>query len=107
MNVHQLYTDSITTRGLRKRLSKTLADCDLVYGEFEILYMLKNKVPNHPSQIGEALRCEPAGISRILRSLIHKDLVTYVNDKDDRRKVFVGLTDKGKNKIEAFLKLKH
>lgn len=105
MDVHKLYVDSIKTRDLRKRLSKYLADLDLVYGEFEILYMLNNKLPHQPSQIGKGLSCEPAGVSRILRSLLFKNLVTYINDKHDRRKVLVGLTNRGKIKIESVLEL--
>ena len=102
MNLKEIYTETIKSRGLRKILNRKLTEHELIYGEFEILFMLfkQNKYSSlQPSKISSALKCEPAAVSRLIKSLHKKNLVSYEHGDHDRRQVLVGLTDEGSTKI--------
>jgi DNA-binding MarR family transcriptional regulator len=103
MYIHDIIASTIKTRQARKQLSKILATASLIYGEFEILYLLSNDQPQQPSKIGAKLCCEPAAVSRLIKSLSQKALITYEHDDDDRRQIFVRLTKDGNSAIKSIL----
>ena len=105
MNIPEIIASTIKTRQARKLLSKTLSASSLLYGEFEILYFLSNEKPQQPSKIGAHLCCEPAAVSRLIKLLSQKKLITYEHDDDDRRQIFVSLTKSGDAAMKSVLAL--
>ena len=103
MNIPEIVASTIKTRQARKQLSQVLSTSGLIYGEFEILYILFNDQPQQPSKIGANLCCEPAAVSRLIKLLSQKNLITYEHDDNDRRQVFVRLTKSGNSKIKSVL----
>ena len=105
MDIPKIFKSNVEIRFERKNLTKLLIELDLIYGEFEILYLLflSNQKPLQPSVIGSRLNCEPAAISRLVKLLSQKNLTTYEHDKNDRRQIFVRLTESGKTAIDSVL----
>jgi len=99
MDLQQIFSQTITARALRKDFSKTLGRFGLIYGEFEVLYLLLSDKSLQPSSITAHLQCQPAATSRIIKSLHQKELVEYNHDADDRRQVYVALSAEGKSLI--------
>ena len=73
MNIPDIVKNTIKTRQARKQLASILSTSNLIYGEFEILYLLLNEQPLQPSKIGTQLHCEPAAVSRIIKLLSQKE----------------------------------
>ena len=94
---------SIELRELRKAIAGYLKASDLSYGEFEILYLLKEKQLIQPSHIAVELKHDSGAISRILNKLNKKNLITYIHNDYDRRRVFVRITDNGVHLISSLL----
>lgn len=94
-NIDVIYKQTIESRALRKEFSKILKGFNLIYGEFEILYLLLNNNSIQPTVITSLLNCQPAATSRIVKSLHQRDFLNYTHDLDDRRQVFVSLTSSG------------
>lgn len=109
MNLHEIFTHTIASRAMRKDFVKSLLVYELIYGEFEILYLLYGSEALKPSEITYALNCQPAATSRIIKSLLQRKFVEYDHDQDDRRALSVSLSKQGKVVIEtiknAFKKL--
>lgn len=103
MNISDIFSNTIKTRHARKLFANTLSTENLIYGEFEILYLLLNEEPLQPSKIGAQLHCEPAAVSRIIKLLSEKELITYEHDDQDRRQIFVRLTKNGKSAINSII----
>ena len=103
MNTPKIFKDTINNRKERKKLSKLLSELNLIYGEFEILYSLLSNQPLRPSEIGSHLFCEPAAVSRIIKSLSHKSLINYQHDDEDRRQIFISLTKLGETTISTVI----
>ena len=103
MSIHQLFADSIKVRCWRREFEKELEQYSLKYSDFEVLYVLRNGEQCQPKQISIALNTEPASISRVLKLLSHKHLITYACDVEDRRRVCVGLSDNGKKLLKPLL----
>ena len=81
---------------------------EIIEGETAVLGYLarcNGKLVN-PSMISEELNISRARTANILRSLRKKELIVMEIDDDDRRKMQVGLTEKGRNffaeKFERF-----
>jgi DNA-binding MarR family transcriptional regulator len=71
---------------------------DALHGEsFAISYIAKSNSDVLPSEIGQAMEVSSARIATILNNLEKKELVTRRIDPQDRRKVLVGITQKGKD----------
>ncbi len=100
MNLKNIFIRTIAARKEMKTFVKMLANHNLVYGEFEILYLLNDKETLQPTDITSILHCQPAAVSRIIKSLHLQNLVVYSHDADDRRQVFISLSTKGKNMLE-------
>jgi len=73
----------------------------IIYGELEIMFTIEKYKETSPSVIAEYLYSERATISRGLKSLEEKSLITYNYDKLDRRKVFVTLSKQGASIINS------
>lgn len=66
-------------------------------GEFAILNYLNAKEDNAtPTELSKAFSLTTARIANILHSLEKKKYIIRIHDQDDRRKVFVEITDLGK-----------
>ncbi|MFK7815830.1 MAG: MarR family winged helix-turn-helix transcriptional regulator [Gammaproteobacteria bacterium] len=102
-DIENIYTQTIESRAFRKEFGKTLKSFKLIYGEFEILYLLLGKESLQPTAITALLNCQPAATSRIIRSLHQRNLLTYNHDLDDRRQVFVSLTASGLALIKSVI----
>ncbi len=102
-DINNIYTQTVESRALRKEFGKMLRDFNLIYGEFEILYLLLSKESLQPTVITASLNCQPAATSRIIRSLHKRNLLSYTHDLDDRRQVFVSLTKPGLKLIESVI----
>jgi DNA-binding MarR family transcriptional regulator len=100
MDIAEIFKSSIKTRKARKNLSQLLTAVDIIYGEFEILFLLLSEQPLRPSIIGTHLHCEPAAVSRIIKSLSQKNLIDYQHDNEDRRQIYVSLTKHGHSIIK-------
>jgi len=109
MNLHEIFTHTIASRAMRKDFVKSLLVYELIYGEFEILYLLSGSEALKPSEITYALNCQAAATSRIVKSLSQRGLVTYDHNQDDRRAVSISISEQGNALIEtikdAFKKL--
>ena len=104
VKVDDLISAVTLARKLRKSATSELDVHELPYGEFEILYTLKNSNTLQPSEIATNLVHEPASVSRLLKSLLHKGLVDYTYDIADRRKVYVNITTLGEKKFGSIAK---
>ena len=104
MKIDNLINSAIQSRSLRRTAANTLHTSDLSYGEFEVLYTLKQQPSAQPSEIAGYLVHEPASVSRMLKSLLQKSLINYSYDMADRRKVYVDITASGKKKLDSISK---
>lgn len=67
---------------------------------FVILYIQMEGGSVIPSEISKVMNISSARIAAVLNSLEGKELVTRKIDSEDRRRVLVDLTEKGKAKAE-------
>jgi DNA-binding MarR family transcriptional regulator len=58
------------------------------------------KKPLLASELAEALNVSRPNITNLIQSLLHKELITQVEDDDDRRRKRLKLTEKGWNALE-------
>ena len=102
--LNRLAKVSIDLRELRKTVCGHLKFHKIVYGEFEILYLLKEKQLIQPSRIVAELAHEASTVSRLLGRLHDNNYISYNNDEvNDRRQVFIQITDDGENFINSIL----
>lgn len=101
--LNKLAKASIELRELHNTVGGHLKFHNMVYGEFEILYLLKEKQLIHPSNIVAELAHEAATVSRLLGRLHNNNYISYSNDEGDRRQVFVQITDVGEKLINSLL----
>lgn len=103
--LNQFAKSSIELRELRKTVCGHLKFHNIVYGEFEILYLLKEKQLIQPSLIVEELAHEASTVSRLLSRLHDNNYISYNNDEvNDRRRAYVQITDDGEKFIHSILK---
>lgn len=94
---------SIELRASRRVIAELLKAHDVGYGEFEILYLLKDKQLTQPSHIVAELIHDSPAVSRILSNLHQKNYISYNNDVLDRRRVYVQITDDGEELLNSLL----
>lgn len=88
---------NIAQRGLEKRLSHL----NLSVAQERILALVYfAKEPLTPSMLAALLLQETHSVSGLLNRLEDRDLITRTRDRQDRRVVWVGLTDDGKKVAE-------
>jgi DNA-binding MarR family transcriptional regulator len=91
-------------RHLERSVEDALAKHDLSLGEFDILATLRRagtKGGLTPSQMLESVMLSSGGMTARLDKLTEAGLVCRKADGDDRRKVVVELTAKGRKSIDA------
>jgi len=72
-----------------------------IQGEAFVLYFLKDSCGNvFPSDISNAIGVSSARVATALNSLEDKGLITRRIDSEDRRKIIVELTPKGRERIQ-------
>lgn len=94
---------SIELRATRKIITEHLKTQNLTKGEFEILYLLKDKQLIQPSLIAVELVHDAGYVSRILNTLHQSYYISYKNDALDRRRILVQITDDGEQLINSLL----
>jgi DNA-binding MarR family transcriptional regulator len=75
-------------------------------GELFILrYLYKKDAPVLPSEISEAMCASTSRISAVLGSLEKKGQIHRETDRSNRRNILVTITDNGRSRIRADLKI--
>jgi len=93
---------------LLPRVGDALNLCqDLVFSKYgitteqwRILACVKSRGPLRPVEIASLLERAPNSMSMLVDRMVKAGLVRRTRDRKDRRAVFVGLTDKGKEAID-------
>ncbi|BDB97923.1 MarR family winged helix-turn-helix transcriptional regulator [Saccharolobus caldissimus] len=87
------------TRKVNKEADKALEQIGLSYFEFKVMCALdeEGKVPM--SRVAEKYMLTKAGLTSIIDRLEEKNLVKRVRSEEDRRVIYVELTDKGREKL--------
>ncbi|MEM3939244.1 MAG: MarR family transcriptional regulator [Saccharolobus sp.] len=93
------------TRKVNKEADKALEQIGLSYFEFKVMCALdeEGKVPM--SRVAEKYMLTKAGLTSIIDRLEEKELVRRVRSEEDRRVIYVELTDKGKEKLHEGRKI--
>jgi DNA-binding MarR family transcriptional regulator len=87
-----------------EEMQRFLAQFDLSTAEFVTLRVLRRERSPHvmtPSSLHETLVMSPGGMTKILKQLKSKGLVSRSADTADRRRNLVRLTAEGRSKITA------
>lgn len=100
MDLDAIFTHTISSRAMRKEFIKILTSHNVIYGEFEILYLLEGDETLNPTVITSRLNCQPAATSRLIKSLHQRNFVEYDHKVDDRRQVLVSLSAQGRVKMD-------
>lgn len=83
-----------------RRMTRLLAPLGITLNQSEVLLVLDKHAPISLKDLGDLLICEEKSPSRLVQSLIKKDLVAAQANKADKRSRLLSLTDKGKALIE-------
>lgn len=71
-------------------------------GETMVLVMLsKISSPVAPSTISDILSISRARMTKIINSLVNKDLISINRNEEDRRRLEINITDNGKNYVKT------
>ncbi|MEE1657762.1 bifunctional helix-turn-helix transcriptional regulator/GNAT family N-acetyltransferase [Microvirga sp. CF3062] len=81
-------------------LNEGLLDSEYSLTEVRILYELSNRGPMTASELGQELGLDPGYLSRILKKFDGRNLLQRSRSEDDRRQVFLSLTDAGRAAFE-------
>ena len=93
---------------LLRRVGDALNLClDLIYSKYGItneqsgvLGAIKTRGPLKPSELASILERSPNSISMLVDRMVKANLVKRTRDRNDRRVVFVTMTDKGRQAID-------
>lgn len=83
-----------------RRMTHLLAPLGITLNQSEVLLVLDKHAPLSLKDLGDLLICEEKSLSRLVQSLIKKDLVAAQANQADKRSRLLSLTDKGKALIE-------
>lgn len=84
-------------------MTKDIPMQDLTPLQYEIVEFLSIKQPMMLSEISACLGISMPNMSREIKKLTEKGLCEKISDKEDRRKLYIGLTELGENRMaEAF-----
>jgi DNA-binding MarR family transcriptional regulator len=84
---------------LEKTMHETLDAFELSYGEYKLMVHLRYGGPpyrSRPGKLADRLGLSSGAMTNRLDNLERRGLIRRVDDPDDRRGVFVEMTDKGK-----------
>ena len=107
--IKQLGHIAIGTR-FRILTDRLMQDADKVYKslqiEFEprwftVFYLINQKSPVTITEITEQLGYSQPAVTQIANTLIKKKLIKAVKSKDDSRKKFITITEKGKDLFQS------
>ncbi|MBB3019390.1 DNA-binding MarR family transcriptional regulator/GNAT superfamily N-acetyltransferase [Microvirga lupini] len=81
-------------------LNEGLLDSEYSLTEVRILYELANHGPMTAATLGQELGLDPGYLSRILKRFDSRNLLQRSRSEDDRRQIFLSLTDAGRATFE-------
>jgi len=87
------------TKEWKLHLEEALAP-NLTEGQLNVLELLLQHQPMKPSDLLQYLSTTPAAITTLLDRMERGELITRTRDDNDRRIVWVNVTDKGKREAE-------
>jgi DNA-binding MarR family transcriptional regulator/GNAT superfamily N-acetyltransferase len=85
-------------------LNEGLLDSEYSLTEVRILYELAHRGPMTAAVLGQVLGLDPGYLSRILKKFDSRNLIQRSRSDDDRRQVFLSLTDAGRAAFEPLNK---
>ncbi|MDQ1131040.1 MarR family winged helix-turn-helix transcriptional regulator [Microbacterium sp. SORGH_AS_0888] len=88
-----------------RQLNQLLAPLGLTASQAEIILVLHEFGPITLKELGDLIICEVGGPSRIVETLVKRELVTRIPDERDRRAVSLSLTSSGKALVPSLLDL--
>jgi DNA-binding MarR family transcriptional regulator len=94
----------VLAQHLERSVEQALERHKLTLGEFDILATLRRHGPKGgltPSQLLESVMLSSGGMTARLDRLADAQLIYRKSDKDDRRKVVIDLTAKGRRVIDS------
>lgn len=109
MSFYQRHQKILFGTWLRKLGDKFLGDLTAIYkaldipfesGWFPIFYLLSEKGALSITQIAHELEITHSAVSQMVATLESKALISFTNDKDDRRRRLVVFTEKGEDLLE-------
>ena len=94
----------VLARHLEESVNAALARHNLSLGQFDILATLRRHGPRGgltPGELLDSVMLSSGGMTARLDKLAEAGLITRVSDEDDRRRVVIELTAKGRRVIDA------
>jgi MarR family transcriptional regulator, negative regulator of the multidrug operon emrRAB len=94
-------------RGISTLLERQVRPFGLTEAEFRVLSVLFSQPDGvaHPSELCARTGQSPANMSRISDALVERDLITRVLSAKDRRRMVLGITEKGNALVGELLPL--
>ncbi len=90
-----------------RQLARHLADLELTTSQAEIILVLHEFGPITLKELGELIVCEAGSPSRIVDTLVKRELIVRVPNSHDRRAVSLELNAAGRALVPALVKLDH
>lgn len=87
---------------LLRELRPMLAEAGMSEPQWRILRVLIGSGPCSVQGLAEAACLQPASVSRILQSMVERDLVVRMQDRENRRRQIVSVTEKGRVLVARF-----
>lgn len=98
--------DSIFTR-ISRMSRRRMPDDTLTFGQFAVLRMLFNQGPMAMGTIAENLGISLAGATGIIDRLVGQGVVERTRSREDRRVVWVDLSDEGRQRMQRLQQERH
>ena len=92
---------SAAYRALTQRTADFLAEKELSPNQWAVLGLAHKNSVTHVSEVAEKLFMRAASASELIENLVQKDLLKRKENKDDRRRKDLLLTNKGKEFVET------
>ena len=108
MSVDQIISIIQKARKIRQKVSESIQFYSLSFNEFELLYVLTLVNECTPSKLSSVMGQGNSTVSRVLRTLCDKQLITLNTNHIDRRNISVRLTMRGQQlytKIESRIRM--
>lgn len=93
------------TRKVNKEADKALEELGLSYFEYKVMCALEEEGKVPMSRVAEKYMLTKAGLTSIIDRLEEKNYVTRIRSEEDRRVIYVELTDKGREKLAQSRKI--
>jgi DNA-binding MarR family transcriptional regulator len=91
-------------RKMHKLQAAVIGSHGITYGQIRMLFILKKKNKMSMSELGEKLNMQKPNVTAFVDKLIEQGLVERVPNADDRRVIFIGLTEDGTAFIKNHMK---